>query len=84
MFVAGVIWYFVQKHFHPDTTDPASFQRLLIFFGAFLVIDFIASTSLSHWSAATPNRAKTPGCSARSGCSALPTGRSFLWFCSGP
>jgi cellulose synthase/poly-beta-1,6-N-acetylglucosamine synthase-like glycosyltransferase len=43
MFVAGVIWYFVQKHFHPDTTDPASFQRLLIFFGAFLVIDFIAS-----------------------------------------
>jgi peptidoglycan-N-acetylglucosamine deacetylase len=43
MFVVGVIWYFVQKHFHPDTTDPASFQRLLIFFGAFLVIDFIAS-----------------------------------------
>jgi cellulose synthase/poly-beta-1,6-N-acetylglucosamine synthase-like glycosyltransferase/spore germination protein YaaH/peptidoglycan/xylan/chitin deacetylase (PgdA/CDA1 family) len=43
MFVVGVIWYFIQKHFHPDTTDPASFQRLLIFFGAFLVIDFIAS-----------------------------------------
>ncbi|MFZ0686260.1 MAG: glycosyltransferase [Terriglobales bacterium] len=44
MFVAGVIWYFVQEHFHPDSTDPASFQRLLIFFGAFLVIDFIASS----------------------------------------
>jgi cellulose synthase/poly-beta-1,6-N-acetylglucosamine synthase-like glycosyltransferase/spore germination protein YaaH/peptidoglycan/xylan/chitin deacetylase (PgdA/CDA1 family) len=43
MFAVGVIWYFVQKHFHPDTTDPASFQRLLIFFGAFLVIDFLAS-----------------------------------------
>ncbi len=43
MFVAGMVWYFVQKHFHPDTTDPASFQRLLIFFLAFLVIDFIAS-----------------------------------------
>jgi len=43
MFAVGVIWYFVQKHFHPDTTDPASFQRLLIFFVAFLVIDFIAS-----------------------------------------
>jgi len=43
MFTVGVIWYFVQKHFHPDTTDPASFQRLLIFFVAFLVIDFIAS-----------------------------------------
>jgi len=34
----------VQKHFHPDTTDPGSFQRLLIFFVAFLVIDFIASS----------------------------------------
>jgi len=43
MFAVGAIWYFVQKHFHPDTTDPASFQRLLIFFVAFLVIDFIAS-----------------------------------------
>jgi cellulose synthase/poly-beta-1,6-N-acetylglucosamine synthase-like glycosyltransferase/spore germination protein YaaH/peptidoglycan/xylan/chitin deacetylase (PgdA/CDA1 family) len=43
MFAVGVIWYFVQKHFHPDTTDPASFQRLLIFFVAFLVIDFLAS-----------------------------------------
>jgi len=43
MFAVGAIWYFVQKHFHPDTTDPASFQRLLIFFVAFLVIDFLAS-----------------------------------------
>ena len=44
MFVVGVIWYFIQKHFHPESTDPASFQRLLIFFGAFLVIDFLASS----------------------------------------
>jgi cellulose synthase/poly-beta-1,6-N-acetylglucosamine synthase-like glycosyltransferase/spore germination protein YaaH/peptidoglycan/xylan/chitin deacetylase (PgdA/CDA1 family) len=43
MFAVGVIWYFVQKHFHPESNDPASFQRLLLFFGAFLVIDFIAS-----------------------------------------
>jgi len=43
MFVVGVIWYRVQKYFHPDSTDPASFQRLLIFFVAFLVIDFLAS-----------------------------------------
>jgi peptidoglycan-N-acetylglucosamine deacetylase len=43
MFVVGVIWYFIQKHFHPESTDPASFQRLLIFFVAFLVIDFLAS-----------------------------------------
>jgi len=44
MFAVGVIWYFIQRHFHPDSTDPASFQRLLIFFGAFLVIDFLASS----------------------------------------
>ncbi len=43
MFAVGVIWYFVQKYFHPESTDPASFQRLLIFFVAFLVIDFVAS-----------------------------------------
>jgi cellulose synthase/poly-beta-1,6-N-acetylglucosamine synthase-like glycosyltransferase len=43
MFVVGVIWYFIQKYFHPESTDPASFQRLLVFFFAFLVIDFIAS-----------------------------------------
>jgi peptidoglycan-N-acetylglucosamine deacetylase len=44
MFAVGVIWYFIQKHFHPESTDPASFQRLLLFFGAFLLIDFIASS----------------------------------------
>jgi peptidoglycan-N-acetylglucosamine deacetylase len=44
MFAVGVIWYFIQKHFHPESNDPASFQRLLLFFGAFLVIDFLAST----------------------------------------
>ena len=43
MFAVGVIWYFVQKYFHPESNDPTSFHRLLIFFGAFLVIDFIAS-----------------------------------------
>ncbi|MBZ5664069.1 MAG: glycosyltransferase [Acidobacteriia bacterium] len=44
MFVVGVIWYFLQKYFHPESNDPASFQRLLIFFVAFLVIDFLASS----------------------------------------
>jgi cellulose synthase/poly-beta-1,6-N-acetylglucosamine synthase-like glycosyltransferase/peptidoglycan/xylan/chitin deacetylase (PgdA/CDA1 family)/spore germination protein YaaH len=43
MFVVGVLWYFVQKYFHPESTDPASFQKLVVFFLAFLVIDFIAS-----------------------------------------
>jgi cellulose synthase/poly-beta-1,6-N-acetylglucosamine synthase-like glycosyltransferase/peptidoglycan/xylan/chitin deacetylase (PgdA/CDA1 family) len=43
MFAFGTIWYFVQKYYHPDSTDPASFQRLVLFFVVFLVIDFIAS-----------------------------------------
>ena len=43
MFVVGTIWYFIQKHFHPDSTDPASFHKLVAFFLAFLVIDFFAS-----------------------------------------
>jgi hypothetical protein len=43
MVSVGAIWYFVQKWFHPESTDPANFQRLVIFFGVFLVIDFITS-----------------------------------------
>ena len=43
MFAVGALWYFIQKHFHPDSTDPASFHKLVAFFFAFLVIDFLAS-----------------------------------------
>ncbi len=43
MFAVGTIWYFIQKHYHPDSTDPASFHKLVLFFFAFLVIDFFAS-----------------------------------------
>jgi cellulose synthase/poly-beta-1,6-N-acetylglucosamine synthase-like glycosyltransferase/peptidoglycan/xylan/chitin deacetylase (PgdA/CDA1 family) len=43
MFAVGTIWYLIQKHFHPDSTDPTSFHKLVAFFFAFLVIDFIAS-----------------------------------------
>ena len=43
MFAVGAIWYAIQKHFHPDSTDPASFQKLLVFFVVFLIIDFVAS-----------------------------------------
>ena len=44
MFAVGALWYLVQKHFHPDSTDPASFHKLVAFFFAFLVIDFLTST----------------------------------------
>jgi len=43
MFVAGVIHYFIDKHFHPDTTSTADFYKLLVFFLTFLLIDFAAS-----------------------------------------
>jgi cellulose synthase/poly-beta-1,6-N-acetylglucosamine synthase-like glycosyltransferase/peptidoglycan/xylan/chitin deacetylase (PgdA/CDA1 family)/spore germination protein YaaH len=43
MFVAGVIHYFVDKHFHPETTSADSLYKLLAFFAAFLIIDFAAS-----------------------------------------
>jgi cellulose synthase/poly-beta-1,6-N-acetylglucosamine synthase-like glycosyltransferase/peptidoglycan/xylan/chitin deacetylase (PgdA/CDA1 family)/spore germination protein YaaH len=43
MFVAGVVNYFYNKHFHPEAASPASFEKLLAFFLAFLIIDFLTS-----------------------------------------
>jgi cellulose synthase/poly-beta-1,6-N-acetylglucosamine synthase-like glycosyltransferase/peptidoglycan/xylan/chitin deacetylase (PgdA/CDA1 family)/spore germination protein YaaH len=44
MFAAGVIHYFIDLHFHPETTSAASFEKLLTYFLAFLIIDFLTST----------------------------------------
>ena len=44
MFVAGLITYALDKHFHPETANAASLQKLVVFFLMFMVIDFIAST----------------------------------------
>jgi cellulose synthase/poly-beta-1,6-N-acetylglucosamine synthase-like glycosyltransferase len=43
MFVTGTAGYLAQRYFHPESADPSSFERLLLFFVTFLVIDFIAS-----------------------------------------
>ncbi len=43
MFVAGVIHYFIDKHFHPETASADSLYKLLAFFATFLIIDFAAS-----------------------------------------
>ncbi|MGC2161037.1 MAG: polysaccharide deacetylase family protein [Silvibacterium sp.] len=43
MFVGGMIHYFVDRHFHPETASAASFEKLVVYFLAFLVIDFITS-----------------------------------------
>jgi hypothetical protein len=44
MFVVGLIKYFIDKHFHPETTSTNDLFKLLTFFLAFLAIDFVAST----------------------------------------
>jgi peptidoglycan-N-acetylglucosamine deacetylase len=43
MFVYGILHYFIDLHYHPAATSAASFQKLLVYFLAFLVIDFITS-----------------------------------------
>jgi cellulose synthase/poly-beta-1,6-N-acetylglucosamine synthase-like glycosyltransferase/peptidoglycan/xylan/chitin deacetylase (PgdA/CDA1 family) len=43
MFVAGLVNYFYDKHFHPEAASAASLEKLLIFFVAFIAIDFMAS-----------------------------------------
>ena len=43
MFLLGAANYAIDRHFHPETADSSSFDRLLLFFLAFLVIDFITS-----------------------------------------
>ena len=55
MFAVAALWYFVQKHYHPESTDPASFQRLVIFFAAFLIIDFITSAIAFALERSTPD-----------------------------
>ncbi len=44
MFVVGAVSYFVNKHFHPESANPADFQKLVMYFALFMVIDFITST----------------------------------------
>jgi len=42
-FIWGVFYYLYDKHFHPEAASSASFYKLLGFFLAFLIIDFVAS-----------------------------------------
>ncbi len=44
MFLAGVVDYFVDRYYHPEAASAASFEKLLAYFGAFLLIDFVTST----------------------------------------
>jgi peptidoglycan-N-acetylglucosamine deacetylase len=56
MFVAGAVHYLIDRHFHPETASAGSFEKLLTYFLAFLVIDFVTSAlafSLERRHAAT-------------------------------
>ena len=44
MFALGAINYGINRYFHPETADPRSFEKLVSFFLAFMIIDFVAST----------------------------------------
>jgi peptidoglycan-N-acetylglucosamine deacetylase len=43
MFIAGTVHYLIDRHFHPETASAGSFEKLLTYFLAFLVIDFVTS-----------------------------------------
>jgi cellulose synthase/poly-beta-1,6-N-acetylglucosamine synthase-like glycosyltransferase len=44
MFLWGIINYFMDRHFHPETASAADFDKLLFYFLGFLVIDFVTSS----------------------------------------
>jgi cellulose synthase/poly-beta-1,6-N-acetylglucosamine synthase-like glycosyltransferase len=44
MFLAGVINFLVDRHYHPEAASAASFEKLVLYFLGFLVIDFITSS----------------------------------------
>ena len=44
MFIAGMVNYGINRYFHPVAANAASFDKLIIYFMAFLVVDFLASS----------------------------------------
>ena len=43
MFVYGIVHYFIDLHYHPESVSAANFLKLLVYFLAFLLIDFVTS-----------------------------------------
>ena len=43
LFLASLIQFLINKHYHPETASAASFDKLLVYFLAFIVIDFVTS-----------------------------------------
>jgi hypothetical protein len=43
MFVAGVLDYFVNRYYHPEASSTDQLMKLVAYFFAFMVIDFLTS-----------------------------------------
>ncbi len=44
MFVAGVANFFIDRYYHPEAASAASLEKLIAYFLAFLLIDFVTSS----------------------------------------
>ncbi|MGA7339792.1 MAG: glycosyltransferase [Terracidiphilus sp.] len=44
LFAWGIINFFIDRHYHPESASPASFEKLVTYFLGFLLIDFITSS----------------------------------------
>jgi cellulose synthase/poly-beta-1,6-N-acetylglucosamine synthase-like glycosyltransferase/peptidoglycan/xylan/chitin deacetylase (PgdA/CDA1 family)/spore germination protein YaaH len=45
MFVAGVVNYFVNRYYHPESASFSSLEKLVAYFLTFLLIDFVTSSA---------------------------------------
>ncbi len=44
MFLAGIVNFFIDRYYHPLAASSASLLKLIAYFGAFLLIDFVTSS----------------------------------------
>jgi peptidoglycan-N-acetylglucosamine deacetylase len=76
MFLAGIVNYFIDRHYHPEPPRPPASRSCWPTSSASCSSTSSPPRSPSRWSAATPPTRATAGCSSTSGCSASPTARS--------
>jgi len=73
---SAVIQFLVDNHYHPETANAATVEKLLVYFLGFLLIDFMTSLLAFSWSRGTRRTRATDGCCFTCGCSASATGKS--------
>ena len=44
LFLSGIVNYFMNRYFHPEAASAANFEKLLVYFVGFLLIDFATSS----------------------------------------